>query len=199
MYRAVALHFLQSGMPASEVEAEQLMEGLALHVRPDVTGNRLYLDDADVTDLIRTPEVSHMASTVSIFGPVRAAMMHVQRRIAQTHSAQGRDVILDGRDMGTVVFPDADLKVFMVADLDERARRRHAELLRKEASVTLEDVRADMARRDAQDASRALAPLRKADDAYELDTTRLDFEAQVDQLLTWIEQKRVGTLVTGAE
>lgn len=199
MYRAVALRFLQSGTSPTVSEAEGLMAGLGLHVEPDTDGNRLFLGETDVTALIRTPEVSRMASAVSALGPVRAALMAAQQRIARTHAGQGLDVILDGRDMGTVVFPDADLKVFMVAGLDERARRRHTELLRKGASVSMEDVRADIARRDAQDSTRALAPLRKAEDAFELDTTSLTFEEQVERITTWIEQKRAGTLFADAE
>lgn len=199
MYRAVALRFIQADASATEAEAEGLMAGLDLHVEPEVTGNRLYLGAQDVTELIRTPEVSRMASAVSALAPVRAAMMQAQRRIARAFVGRGLDVILDGRDMGTVVFPDADLKIFMVAGLDERARRRHAELTRKGATVSLEAVRADMARRDDQDTNRALAPLRKAEDAHELDTTGLTFEEQVEKIQTWIEQKRTGTLLADAE
>ena len=131
----------------------------------------MFLDGEDVSGEIRTPEISIYASDVSAFPQVRAFLMETQRRLAREN-----DVIMDGRDIGTVVLPDAGLKIFLTASPEARARRRLLELQAKGQEANFEDVLRDIQYRDKNDSSRAAAPLRQADDAVLLDTTELDFE-----------------------
>jgi cytidylate kinase len=140
---------------------------------------RVLLDGVDVTGLIRAPEVTKTVSVVSGIKVVRAAMVREQRAMGA-----GGGVVLEGRDIGTVVYPDADLKIFLVASLKERARRRLQELRLQEADANLEAVEREMSERDRQDSTRAESPLRKAHDAVEIDTTGLTIEAQVTQIVT---------------
>lgn len=131
----------------------------------------MYLDGEDVTFRIRTPQISMYASDVSAIPEVRAYLMETQRSLAREN-----DVIMDGRDIGTVVLPDAGLKIFLTASPEARARRRYDELIGKGQEVVFEDVLRDLLQRDENDTSRAAAPLRAAEDAVLLDTTELDFE-----------------------
>ncbi len=179
MYRAIALAFLRSGMEPTPDNARKLLAHMRLDVVHEDGGMRVLLDGEDVSDLIRTPEVSAMASRVSALEPVRRKMVTAQRRIAREFVAKGGGVVVEGRDIGTVVFPDAEVKVFMVADPLERARRRQAELKARGRTVAQGRVLAELEQRDRQDAERALAPLRKAEDAIELDTTNLTPDEQV--------------------
>ena len=162
MYRCVALASLRRGVPAARLAA-----ALQLSV-----GDRVLLDGEDVTDAIRTPEVSKMASQVAAEPAVRRAMVAAQQRIM----AEG-DWVADGRDIGTVVAPDAKLKVFLTADPAERARRRAAEM-----GVDAETVLAEQTIRDERDRTRADSPLRPAEGAVELDTTELTLEQVVAQI-----------------
>ena len=190
MYRAVGLAFADRDLPLDEDAARDLVP--ALDVRLDVrpAGLRVSLDGADVTDRIRTPEAAELASRASALAPVRDAMSALQRRVATDHvAATGTPVVAEGRDMGTVVFPDAAVKFFLVADLDARARRRLGDFAGSDADpAAFETVRADLAARDARDTSRALAPLRAAPDAVTLDTTALTIDAQVDRVLDAIRR-----------
>ena len=138
---------------------------------------RVLVDDEDVSDRIRTPEVSMAASAVSALPAVRRFLLQLQRDMA----ASG-DVIMDGRDIGTVVLPEAGLKIFLTASPEERARRRFLELREKGTDTTLEAVLADMRKRDHDDSSRAAAPLRAAEDAVLVDTTGLTLEEAVSRL-----------------
>ena len=131
----------------------------------------MYLDGEDVSSRIRTPQISLYASDVSAYPEVRAYLMEMQRSLAREN-----DVIMDGRDIGTVVLPDAGLKIYLTASPEARARRRFDELRAKGQDVCFEDVLRDLLQRDDNDTSRAAAPLRAADDAVLLDTTDLDFE-----------------------
>ncbi|RMF59436.1 MAG: (d)CMP kinase [Bacteroidetes bacterium] len=191
MYRAVALAALEAGVPPEPEAVAALMDRLVLDVRPGAEGMRLYLDGEDVTDRLRTPDVGQMASRISALPPVRDRLVELQRRLARQAIEAGRGVVLEGRDIGTVVFPEADLKVFMVADPAERAHRRRAELLRRGLDVSHDEVLAEIMQRDRQDASRAVAPLRKAPDAVELDTTGLTIEEQVERIVQF-HRERVG-------
>ncbi len=138
---------------------------------------RVFVDDEDVSDRIRTPEVSMAASAVSALPAVRRFLLQLQRDMA----ASG-DVIMDGRDIGTVVLPEAGLKIFLTASPEERARRRFLELQEKGTDTTLEAVLADMRKRDHDDSSRAAAPLKAAEDAVLVDTTGLTLEEAVSRL-----------------
>ena len=136
------------------------------------------LDGEDVSGLIRTPEISMYASKVSALPAVRAFLLDLQRDMARTHS-----VVMDGRDIGTVILPDAEVKIFLTASDEKRAERRWLELREKGEEVTVEDVLSDMRRRDAQDSSRAAAPLRQAEDAVLVDTSALTLEESIQAVL----------------
>ena len=167
MYRSVAWAALQRGISLSDERAvTALAQSLQIDFVTDPEGQRVLVDGVDVTDLIRTPQVSDGASVVSVYPGVREAMVAVQRRLG----ADG-GVVMEGRDIGTVVFPDAEIKVFLDASLDERARRRFEELRARGAGADLESVRRAEEERDRRDRTRSHSPLRAASDAVVIDST----------------------------
>ena len=186
MYRAVGLAFGDQSLPFTDSAAAALVPGLAIGLVPAPDGVRVSLGGADVTARIRTPEAAEAASHASALGLVRDAMVAQQRAVARAHEATGAGVVVEGRDIGTVVFPDAAVKFFLVADLDARARRRLDDLAAArtdEAVPTFETVRAELAARDVRDETRAIAPLRAAPDAVRLDTTALSVDEQVEAVV----------------
>lgn len=195
MYRAVGLAFRTRGLPFTDEAAATLVPGLDVQLAPGPSGVRVALDGADVTDRIRTPEAADDASRASALPAVRQALVALQRRVARTHEATGSGVVVEGRDIGTVVFPDAAVKFFLVADLDARAHRRVADLAALAARTgtavpTFEAVRAEIADRDARDTGRDVAPLVAAPDAVHLDTTGLDVDAQTEAVLAAVARAR---------
>ena len=197
MYRAVGLAFRERSLPVTEAAAADLVPGLDVRLEPGPGGTRVALAGDDVTDRIRTPEASRDASRVSALAPVRAAMVALQRRAARDYAAAHPDggVVVEGRDIGTVVFPGADVKFFLVADLDARARRRLADDAGSPAGpdgahAAFEKVRADLAERDRRDESRDVAPLKAAPDAVTLDTTALTIDQQVEEVLDAVRRVR---------
>lgn len=190
MYRAVAVAFLDAGLPFTADAAERVLPGLQLDLRQDAGGAlRVFLHGEDVTGRLRTPEVSEAASRVSAVPSVRARLVDVQRRIARERTAEGGGVVMEGRDIGTVVFPDAEVKVFMVANPMARAERRHRELADQGADASIEAVADELAARDARDSERAVAPLQQAEDAVTLDTTRLSIDEQVERVLALVRER----------
>lgn len=180
MYRAVALAFARADADATPEAAAALVPDLRVDVAHAADGSmRVRLDGEDVTEAIRTPAVGAKASEISALRVVREKLVAEQRRVGRARAADTGGVVLDGRDTGTVVFPDADLKIFMTADLDTRARRRQAQYAEKGRDVPLDAVRAEVRNRDHRDRTRALGPLKKAPDAVVLDTTTRSFEEQV--------------------
>ena len=190
LYRATALLCRERGV---DWDDDAAAGAVAETVRPRfavIDGvNRLSLETEqgtrDVTADIRTPEVSEGASVVASQPAVRAALLGVQRALATSS-----DVVMEGRDIGTVVFPAAELKVFLTASVDERARRRWLQATKRGDTVCLEDVRAAIVSRDERDAGRAVAPLRRAPDARELDATALSVEEAVSRLVIWADAVR---------
>jgi len=179
MYRAVALQVLKERIdPGDEKALEGLCKGIAIAFAEDSRGQRVFCQGEDVTEKIREPEVSWMASAVSMKRPVREAMVTLQRRMG----ARG-GLVAEGRDTGTVVFPRAQAKFFLVADPRERALRRFHELKAKGKDAKPEEVEEDVRKRDVQDSSRDLAPLRPAEDAHLIDSTGLTPEEVVDRML----------------
>jgi cytidylate kinase len=175
MYRAIALKVLRHNIPLDDVEKiSSLAQNTEIRLVPSNTGPEVLLDGESVTSFIRIPEVSQAASKVSAIAGVRTVMVREQQRLAQ-HGG----VVLEGRDIGTVVLPHAELKIFMVADIHERAKRRMAELAQTGIPSREEDVLHDLELRDQQDSTRSVSPLRKADDAVEVDTSHLTIEQQV--------------------
>lgn len=189
MYRATALAFLERGATATPEAAAELLPGLRLGLEQAAEGLRVLLDGRDVSERIRAPEVGEAASRVSALPAVRERLVEEQRRLALAELAAGRGAVLEGRDIGTVVFPEADVKVFLVAEAEERARRRLRELRARGVRAELAEVAAEMAERDARDASRAHAPLRQAEDAHLLDTTGLSVEEQVARVLELVRDR----------
>lgn len=184
MYRALALSVDEAGLsPDDEAKLRVHLDGVDVRFE----GDRLLLDGRDVTAEIRTPRISELTSRLTRLPAVREKVTPLQRRVA---AAGG--VVLEGRDTGTVVCPDAEVKFYMDATLDERARRRHAELRARGVEVDFGLVRDEIGRRDVQDTTRALAPLRKADDAIEVDTSGLTIEQVVERLLAEVERRREG-------
>ncbi|MCB9681521.1 MAG: (d)CMP kinase [Alphaproteobacteria bacterium] len=185
IYRAVALEARRRGVSWDDGPALAALAG-ALHLDfvwdDDVL--RVVVDGQDVSRAIRDDEIGTGASTVSRHPAVRDALLALQRSLG----ARGA-VVMDGRDIGTVVLPDAALKVYLDADLDERARRRHEELLRRGENVHLAEVVAAMTARDRQDMERATAPLRQADDAVRVDTTALTVPVVVARVLTLARER----------
>jgi cytidylate kinase len=181
MYRAVTLKVLRNGVGVGEEAViDRLMDSTRVELQNAGGRLRVYLDGEDVTDAIRTVEVTEAVSAVSKLPAVRRAMVREQRRLGEL-----RGIVLEGRDIGTVVFPDADLKIFMLADLEVRATRRQAELADAGVLKRLEDVRHELAGRDTTDSTRVHSPLQKAEDAIIVDTSHVTIEQQVE----WIVQK----------
>lgn len=187
LYRTVGLHVLRQGADTKNAEAVgALLPDIRVELRYDGAGiQRMLLNGEDVTELIRTPEVSMAASDVSALPPVRAFLLDTQRRMAREH-----DVIMDGRDIGTVVLPEARVKIFLTASAHERARRRWRELRDRGVETEFEQVLRDIEQRDRNDSGRDIAPLRPALDAVMCDTTDLDLEASLE-LITDIVRKRI--------
>ncbi len=189
IYRAVALAASRRGIAYDDDAAlGALLPGLALRFEAaPAGGQRVVLGAEDVSAAIRTPPMSLGASAVSARPVVRAGLLELQRRLAL--APENRGAVLEGRDIGTVVFPDADAKFFLTATAEERARRRHAELRAKGDPSTYEEVLADQQRRDRDDSSRSIAPLRPADDALVLDTSGIGLDEVVERLAREVERR----------
>ena len=178
MYRAVAWKTLQ--------QKKEVTDELILEVVKDIDVNLQYkdgkttvtVDGTDVTGKIRTPEVSAIVSQVAALGPVREKMVDLQRKMGERGS-----VLMDGRDIATNVLPNADVKIFLTASIEERARRRHKELTEKGYTIDMEQMKADIAARDKADSEREISPLVQAEDATLLDTTGLSIDEVVERIL----------------
>ena len=180
IYRVIALACSEAGVGVNDPQIGAFVERVDLKF----TDGQIRLGDRDVSHLIRTDEVSQLASTYAAVPAVRQSLLDVQRRVAQ----QG-DFVVDGRDIGTVVFPNAAVKIFLTASVDARARRRYLQYGGGEDSPTYEDVRASIIARDENDTGRKVAPLRKADDAIEVDSSNLSFDDTVALCLKVIRQR----------
>ena len=202
MYRAVTWAALER---AIDVQDEVSVSALAAAVRIDLRAPdaatrdgrqcTVLLDDTDVTWSVRTPEVDRTVSLVSAYPAVRVALTAQQRRIAQRYGAGAADrpgIVMVGRDIGTVVMPDAGLKIYMDATAEQRALRRHKELIARGQQAAYADILRDIRRRDANDSQRAVAPLRPAADAVVIDTTTLTLEEVVDRVIEAVEEKEKG-------
>jgi cytidylate kinase len=192
IYRTVALAASRQGVAFDDdVRLGELLPAVQIHFAPSGEpggGQRVLLGDEDVSAAIRTPPMSLGASAVSARPVVRAGLLELQRRLALAVGNAG--AVLEGRDIGTVVFPDADLKVFLTATPEERARRRHAELAAKGDPSTYEAVLADQLRRDRDDSSRAVAPLKPAADALVLETSGLPLDSVVERIVALVRARR---------
>lgn len=186
MYRTIGLAAHRKGLDTKDKPSIiALLPELSIDLRYNELGEqRMYLGDEDVSADIRLPEISMCASNVSAMPEVRAYLMDMQRQMAKRY-----DVIMDGRDIGTVILPDAEVKIFLTASAEERANRRLKELEAKGVNTSFEEVLEDMKKRDAQDSSRAAAPLVPADDAVILDTSEMGFDESVQAVCKLIADK----------
>lgn len=186
MYRAVALKAIRAGVDTRDRESvSKIMPGIAISVMYDNGSQRIFMDGEDVTAVIRTNEVSMGASNVSAFPEVRTRLVELQREIARNQS-----VVMDGRDIGTHVLPQADLKIYLTASVKDRAQRRYNELKEKGLlDKTLEQMTKEIETRDYNDSNREFSPLKKADDAVVLDTSGYSCEDSTQRIIDIIRKR----------
>lgn len=179
MYRAVAWKVLHQKKGVTTTAIEEVAKDIDVRLYYEGGRTRVFVDGKEVTDEIRTPEVSHIVSKVASLALVREKMVELQRKMAESGS-----VLMDGRDIGTNVLPNASVKIYLTASIEERAKRRAKELLEKGHAVSEADVEKEIAARDKADMEREISPLRQADDAVLLDTTGLSIKEVVSRILS---------------
>ena len=185
LYRAIALYLLRANIKADDVAGvENALKNIEIGLEFSDEGQQVILNGENVSDLIRTPEVSMLASTSSALPVVRAFLLEKQRGLAKT-----QNIIMDGRDIGTVVLPDAQVKIFLTASVEERATRRFEELTAKGQDVSYEDIYKDIEKRDYQDSHREIAPLKPAADSILLDNTGFAIEQSAAEVRRIIGEK----------
>lgn len=179
LYRAVALKVLEERTKVEDAEAiATTLEAIQLDLSGSPAHPQVWLDGRDVAREIRTPEVSELSSRLAALPPVRKRLVEIQRGLRERGP-----LVAEGRDLGTVVYPDADVKIYLDADIDTRARRRHRELQARGIFVTLDSVKEDLERRDHRDRTRMDSPLRPPEGAHRLDTSGIDIEGQVESVI----------------
>lgn len=186
MYRAAGLACVRQGIAIKEqiAEAINIVNASNIDLIPGENGQKILLNGEDVTGLIRTPEISMAASDVSAIPEVRIRLVEMQRALAET-----KDVIMDGRDIGTYVLPDAPIKIFLTASPEERAKRRYLELTERGEACEYEAVLQELLVRDKNDSTRAFSPLKQAEDSILVDTSLLNFEESLDALIKIIQER----------
>ena len=180
MYRLVTLKALKDGILGNLDKIIKMLDNLNI----DIKENGFYLDEIDVSEEIRKPIVSENVSDIAAIREVREKMVDLQRKFSES-----KNVILDGRDIGTVVFPNADVKIFLVADAKERSNRRYKELVAKGENVRIEEIYENILKRDEIDSTRKESPLKKADNAIEVDTTSKNIEEVKNEILNIVRKK----------
>ena len=184
LYRTVGVAAMRQNKLGTQADIESVLtDALSVELRFENGIQKMYLNDEDVSEEIRTPEASMAASKVSAVPAVRAYLFDLQKKIAKEN-----DCIMDGRDIGTVVLPDADVKIFLTASPEARAKRRFKELTEKGSDVKYEDVLSDMIKRDYDDSHRAIAPLKQAEDAILVDTSDIGLEESVALIIRTIKE-----------
>ena len=181
MYRMIALYALENSIDLQDSKA---IETMLKNTKLDIVGNQFFLNGKDVSDEIRTPRVSAIVSPVSAIKEVRVKLVDLQREISK-----GKSVILDGRDIGTVVFPSGDVKIYLVASPEERAKRRLKEYEEKGVEADYESVLASIKERDFIDSTRKESPLKKAEDAHEIDSSTMSIDEAVEVISKYIDEK----------
>jgi cytidylate kinase len=184
LYRLVAWRALERGVDTND---EAAVAGLAASMEPEFTNGRIEVDGQDVTEAIRREEVSRAASLIAVHPRVRQALLELQRS-----RRQAPGLVADGRDMGTVVFPDATLKVYLTASVDARAERRHKQLIDKGFPANIVTLSQELRARDQRDSERTASPLKPAEDAYQLDSSALTIEEVTAQVLDWYAKSDEG-------
>ena len=185
LYRAVGYYVVKNGVNTKdEKTVSECLSKISVELKFVNSAQRVFLNGEDVSDFIRTPEISMAASDVSALPCVRKFLFETQQKIARENN-----VVMDGRDIGTVVLPNADVKIFLTASPEERARRRYDELILKGQEVNYDDVLKDVITRDYNDSHREIAPLKQADDAVLIDTTGNTLEKSIEVLLNAIKER----------
>lgn len=185
LYRTVGLKFLRDGYNVElNCDIDKILKSISIDIKFIDNTQHVFLNGEDVSDLIRTPEASMMASAVSAKPPVRDFLLEMQRKLARENN-----VIMDGRDIGTVVLPNATLKFFVTASADERAKRRFKELTEKGMDVKYDDIYEDIKTRDYNDSHRDIAPLKPAEDSIIFDTTGYNLEQSIERLIEIISER----------
>lgn len=186
MYRAVTVKVLRERIPLDDSKAiARAAEKMKIRLQPSREGLKIFVDDKDVSSEIRTPEVDQAVGPVCEVGKVREILVRKQQEIG----ASGH-VIAEGRDMGTVVFPNADLKFYMTASVEERAKRRKKDLEKQGFEISFEAIKSEILRRDERDSTRSNSPLKQAEDAVQIDTTGMKIEDQVNRIIDRIMTKQ---------
>ena len=187
MYRGIGVWLLRNGIDLNDQAAvARAIAPLDVEVTFDEAGQHIWVDGEDLTPFIRTPEASDAASRSSAYAEVRAKLLALQQNLGKKY-----DIIMDGRDIGTVILPNADLKIYLTADAEERGRRRFLELLEKgQTDVTLEQTIEEIKERDYRDSHREVAPLRQAEDALFLDTTHMNLDEVIDRVCGLIDETK---------
>ncbi len=179
MYRAMALYFLRSNISKDdEAKISSVVDDISVSIKYEDGAQHVILNGEDVTGLIRTEEVGNMASATSVYGPVRTKLVALQQELAKT-----TDVIMDGRDIGTVVLPNADVKVFLTASVECRAKRRYDELVGKGLEADFDKIAKDIEERDYRDSHREISPLKQAEDATLVDSSDMTIDEVVDAII----------------
>lgn len=183
MYRACAYYCVKKGININEENLQKEIDNINIEIKYVDGTQRLILNNEDVTDYLRIKEVNDTTSEVAVIGCVREKMVYIQRKLASTEN-----IIMDGRDIGTVVFPNAEVKFFLETEIEERVKRRMLEYKEKGMQMLEEDLRANMIKRDHIDSTRKISPLKKAKDAIEIDTTNYTIEEVVNIMKEIIEK-----------
>ena len=179
MYRALTLAVLRNAIKINDVSSiVELVDKIRIDIKQSRDGLHIYLNDEDVSEEIRLPKITEVISQISAYSEVRERMVKKQRLLAQRGG-----IIMDGRDIGTVVLEDADVKIFMKANIEQRSQRRFKELDKKGINVDLEEIKSEIERRDDLDSSRRVSPLRPAHNAYIIDTSKLSITQQVERII----------------
>ncbi|NMA84779.1 MAG: (d)CMP kinase [Epulopiscium sp.] len=185
MYRSVALYCIQYDIQEKS-QIEMVMDKIHITLSYEDGEQKVFLNGRDVTNEIRTPEVAKMSSYIATFPTIRQQLVEIQREMARKQS-----VVMDGRDIGTYVLPDAPVKIFLTASTAERARRRYHEMQTKGIVSSIAEIQAEIEQRDEQDMNRIVSPLKKAADAIEIDTTSDTIEEVVQKILDIIDKRRI--------
>ena len=183
MYRALAIHFLKQGLTPEDTEKiKEACKSAKVTLQYENGVQQVYLNGENVTGMLREEAVGNMASVSSAIGEVRAQLLELQRELART-----KDVVMDGRDIGTNILPNADVKVYLTASVEERARRRYTELQEKGIACNLDEIAHDIEERDTRDMSREIAPLKQAEDATFVDSSNMSIEEVVQAIINLCE------------
>lgn len=187
MYRAVALFFLENNVSdGTDSRIESLLDKLEISIKYEDGAQKVILNGEDVTGKLRLEEIGKLASKFSAIGSVREKLVALQRKLAQKEN-----VVMDGRDIGTVVLPNADLKIYLSASSKVRAKRRYLELLEKgQTDLDINDIEDEIIKRDEADMNREISPLKQADDAYYLDSSDMTLEEVVSKILSMVKEEK---------